>query len=221
MRHIKVFESVDYNQETWISKIKWLHSYYNKVDIIKSTMPKLLDSLEVTFENPKHNQGKSPFYLQLGLSDEYGSTEYFFRDESNLIINPIYDEDIIKQIIHSGFRFNEKIKSLKNDKSTYPYYKLEGYLSIDGNDIYKDVDIRTNRYEKWISSLLSDYFKGWDIRTQIRINVDGASFWIHLIDKTRNLKLENFQLDSSDNFFPKEISQNEYIYRLENSVNQL
>ena len=118
MRHIKVFESVDYNQETWISKIKWLHSYYNKVDIIKSTMPKLLDSLEVTFENPKHNQGKSPFYLQLGLSDEYGSTEYFFRDESNLIINPIYDEDIIKQIIHSGFRFNEKIKSLKNELQT-------------------------------------------------------------------------------------------------------
>jgi hypothetical protein len=190
-------ESIDYSNnyyknETWVSKIKWLHdNYYDKVNQVYSAIPNLLESLEGTFENPKYNQGKNTFFLQLGIVTDT-SYECFSFNESKLIIDPIDNEDQTKYIIsgHSGhYRFDEKLRDIRRDTSRktvyYPYYKLEGTLSIEGLDILKDVDNRTTRYERFITSLLSDYFKGWKIHTQIRVQIRDDHFWIHLVDKTK------------------------------------
>ena len=172
-----------------------------------------MESLEGTFENPKYNQGKNPFFLQLGIATDT-SYECFSLNESKLIIDPIDDEDQTKYIIsgHSGYyRFDEKLRDIRRDtiRKTvyYPYYKLEGTLSIEGLDILKDVDNRTTRYERFITSLLSDYFKGWKINTQIHTRLKGGHFWIHLVDKT---KIINENISHKDDFFPIEITNNEY-----------
>lgn len=204
MKYLKTFENqslekswIDFYKEnpdnylpqtiTWIRK-----TFFNKIDFVKKNMEEFEDRIDGVF-----NKNSGGNFMKIGIGSDY-STEAFFREVFNLIINQDMpghegDKPFIKSMIESSYsekRFHEILEIIRTRKMSkfsdtvyYPYYGYERNFSVD-RDVFLEVQKNEIRYENWCESILKDLFPGWKVRVDIQSHVNSVKMWVYLVDKT-------------------------------------